>query len=482
MAQRLGDRLPPFLTGATGRRCRFCIVDSGVARGASHGLSPGSGFVFQCFAMRGFLHHAHRRFVASPLIPALALGVLAALPVVLLLLGAARRSGDPTYGGAAVLVVVVHAAAAAVGGAVFSGARSWPLALAAALLVAVTGSRLLLHDLDPGGAELGAERFVTSPPVVVAMVLAVVIVSGLARARPASRAARRPTVATAAIVGVTVVVGLMAVTLARRTWVIQLPDDPLALERTLPRLAEEARQRPTTARVQRHFGIALLRAGRLDEAATVLARTTRLDRFDATAWSALGETQLSLHYYRDAVSSLRRAVLLDSTMAATWRALGGALLAATHPLPQPGAERAYRHAIRLDPDDPDTRFEYALFLDASRRDVEALEQLEQALALDSTRTDFHLTACMVHKRKVRLIDALHHCERARHLAPSDPEVWAELGTALYVAGELRRAEAAFATAARLRPGFFDRRPDLRDLWAATRGERDGATARPGGVP
>jgi Flp pilus assembly protein TadD len=231
--------------------------------------------------------------------------------------------------------------------------------------------------------------------------------------------------------------------------------------------------------VQRQYGIALLRAGRLDEAASILDGATLLDRHDPDAWSALGEAQLRLHYYTRAVSSLRTAVTLDSMRAGTWRALAGALSAVRHPMPHPRAELAYRQAIRLDPDDADARYEYARLLDVSRRDVEAMEQLDRALELDPMRTDFHLTACMMHKRKVRLAEALRHCERARGLEPGDAEVWAELATTRYVAGDLVGADSAFATAVRLRPGFYDRRPELRDLWSATREERDRPLARSG---
>lgn len=418
-----------------------------------------------------------RVLAERPVSAGVALCLLAALPAVTVLLGAVWREGGEAYTAAALLVVVVHAAAGAAGGAAYHVRRSVGIAMAVAAVVAFSGTRLLLAGLDPGGWEFGAERLLTRLSLLAVLGLSLAVMARLAVGGAMLRRARSSRLSIEGVAGVTLLVVMLALVLVPRRALPPLPDDSVALERALPQLEVEARRRPNTAHVQRQYGIALHRSGRSSEAAAVLARAALLDRFDPRTWHALGETQLALHDYSGSVASLRTAVRLDSTMGPTWRALAAALTAVHHPLPHARAEGAYRRAILLEPDDADARYQYARLLQLGRRDAEALEQIERAIAIDSTRAEFHLTACVVHKRRDRLADALPFCERARYLAPADPDVWVELGATLYLAGQLARADTAFAAAARIRPGYYDRRPEVRDLWAATRAERDDPVAR-----
>ncbi len=84
---------------------------------------------------------------------------------------------------------------------------------------------------------------------------------------------------------------------------------------------------------------------------------------DAAAWRELGNAQLKALKFRDAEGSYNKALAIDPRRAETWSALGEARIqfqnadGANMP---PGAAEAFRKALALDPQDPRSRFYFAM--------------------------------------------------------------------------------------------------------------------------
>lgn len=84
---------------------------------------------------------------------------------------------------------------------------------------------------------------------------------------------------------------------------------------------------------------------------------------DAAAWRELGNAQLKALKFRDAEQSYTKALAIDPSRAETWSALGEARIqfqnADGSNMP-PGASEAFRKALALDPQEPRSRFYFAM--------------------------------------------------------------------------------------------------------------------------
>ena len=92
-------------------------------------------------------------------------------------------------------------------------------------------------------------------------------------------------------------------------------------------------------------------------------RRTQTNPGDAAAWRDLGNAQLKSRNFRAAERSYVKALAIEPGRAETWSALGEARIqfqnAAGAQMP-PGAAKAFRKALALQPRDPRARFYFAM--------------------------------------------------------------------------------------------------------------------------
>lgn len=133
--------------------------------------------------------------------------------------------------------------------------------------------------------------------------------------------------------------------------------------------------------------------GAINDAIVQLAEATALDPEYTDAWIALATAYSSAfqtgsvnsdEYMRGAEPAVRRALQLDPLRAAahTQQALLQWLVDDLE-----GAERSFAQALELDPDDPYTIAEYALFLRITFRAEEAIPFVERGLSNDPLSTE-----------------------------------------------------------------------------------------------
>ncbi|TQF12178.1 protein kinase [Myxococcus llanfairpwllgwyngyllgogerychwyrndrobwllllantysiliogogogochensis] len=113
-------------------------------------------------------------------------------------------------------------------------------------------------------------------------------------------------------------------------------------------LAKAYAQKPGVARVAPRYGRMLSQNGRLDEAASVLSAWTR-EHDDAASLAELGFVRFRQERVDEAAALLKRALRKDGKLAVAHYYLGAVLFRQGD---STGAERAYREADRLAPEDP----------------------------------------------------------------------------------------------------------------------------------
>ncbi|MCY1001012.1 protein kinase [Myxococcus sp. MISCRS1] len=106
--------------------------------------------------------------------------------------------------------------------------------------------------------------------------------------------------------------------------------------------------KPGSPKVAPRFGRMLSQSGRLDEAASVLSAWTR-ERDDAVSLAELGFVRFRQERVDEAAALLRRALRKDGRLAVAHYYLGAVLFRQGD---SAGAERAYREADKLAPEDP----------------------------------------------------------------------------------------------------------------------------------
>lgn len=172
------------------------------------------------------------------------------------------------------------------------------------------------------------------------------------------------------------------------------------------------------------LGDALLRAGRLAEAATA---------FEEATWRAPTEAQYQL-------------------------ALGAAL----HSLNKDAeAASAFREAVRLAPGDPRARGGLGASLATLGQLAEGTRELRQAVALAPAAADAHFNLGLALAASGQAEDAVDALRRAAALAPSDASARVELGSSLHDLGRHAEAHSAFGEALLFDSRCLDARPHLR---------------------
>ena len=122
-------------------------------------------------------------------------------------------------------------------------------------------------------------------------------------------------------------------------------------------------------------GVALIRAGRYDQALIKLEEAHRASPRNATIENLLGITETQLGHPDAAATHFRSAIRLDPSQVGPHRNLGFNLLTAKD---YAGAEPELREASRLSPEDPFAHYYLSLLALATDHDAEAVEQASHA--------------------------------------------------------------------------------------------------------
>ena len=154
-----------------------------------------------------------------------------------------------------------------------------------------------------------------------------------------------------------------------------------------------------------------------------------------------------------------RAVELDETLAVGHVRLGDALC--FKDWDWPGAEREFLRALELDPESPEARCRFGLFLWARQRFEESLDQLTMAIELDPLSLDANWVLGWAFLSLERLADAEATAGRLLAMAPS---AW--LGHHLEAFVHLRRGALLEATIALERAAALEGGPAMLCTYAA----------------
>jgi protein O-mannosyl-transferase len=207
---------------------------------------------------------------------------------------------------------------------------------------------------------------------------------------------------------------------------------------------------PRHARPHVNLAVALLEAGRIEEAIAELDLALELDPRDHAAHLNLGSALLRLGQVEPAVALLERAVHLRAGTKEEWRcrdALGRALFTRGD---LEGAEREIRKALELNPRDGSVHLGLANILGSENRTEEAIAHYREAARLDSALQAAHvnLSALLLAHEPTA---ALEHAREALALPPNSLEEQFNLAQALRALGRLDDALAAFTECIRIAP-------------------------------
>ncbi len=199
-------------------------------------------------------------------------------------------------------------------------------------------------------------------------------------------------------------------------------------------------ERETNRSLQYAYGLALVRDERAEEAQTVFNQLLRSNGEWPELHVALGQARAKQGDYQAAIAALERAIELRPDVPEARATLGELYLRQGE---LDVAERYLRGELTSRPDDHSSRYHLATVLDLNRRSAEARVQL--GIVLDA-RPDFADARYLL--GKILLADddaeaAAVQLEAAAGLAPTDPNIFNQLGQAYQRLGRTELAKRQF---------------------------------------
>ncbi len=195
--------------------------------------------------------------------------------------------------------------------------------------------------------------------------------------------------------------------------------------------------RPDYPEAAINLGAALQSLGRVAEAADAFRRATALRPDGPEAWLNLGHALRLLRRHDEAEAAYRRAVALGPALPQARAALGDALRAAGRPTE---AEAPLRARLALAPADPQAALELAAALGEAGRPADALALLPAAVARAPASPAAHLNHATALRQLGRHDEAKAAYRRALALAPDGRDALGSLGSLLALEGRLAEAE------------------------------------------
>lgn len=221
-----------------------------------------------------------------------------------------------------------------------------------------------------------------------------------------------------------------------------------------PADAEHAWRRSLALRpdadITQQLGALLLSLGRPDDALACWQAAADDGSADATCWANLGLMRLHRREDQAAEHAMRHALKLDPRQPQTLVNLG-VLLAAGKRWVE--AETLYRSALEMRPDDVATLTNLGLALEELRRfdEAESLQRRALALAPDRAEVHNHLAGVLARKPDGTGGEAEHHYREALRLQPGHAAHLSNLGALFFDQGRVRAAEDTLRAALAMDP-------------------------------
>ncbi len=174
----------------------------------------------------------------------------------------------------------------------------------------------------------------------------------------------------------------------------------------------------------------------------------RIDPNYALAYAGLADAYHSLGYSsappKDVVpkakAALAKALEIDDQLAEAHTVLG--LIKYTHDWDRPGAEKAFKRALELNPNSEIVHRLYALFFMSSGRFDEALAEVNRALDLDPVSVIDHRNKGMILHLARQYDRAIEQLQKTLELNPNLPMIYVWLEQAYAAKGDYEQAIAA----------------------------------------
>ncbi|MEO6568100.1 MAG: tetratricopeptide repeat protein [Opitutaceae bacterium] len=259
------------------------------------------------------------------------------------------------------------------------------------------------------------------------------------------------------------VVGLLAATLPRRTFLLAgLSVVTAATILTVHRnniyqndqvlWEDTVAKRPNNARAQNNLGLVYYQRGRIDDAIGRYRESVRLDAGSAQAHYNLGLALMSAGQLSDAVEAFRTAVRIipyyfnaHLNWAVVLMKLGRAEEALTH----------FADAVRTDPAPAEAHLRFGAALAELGRWSEAIGHYEAASRLKPESAEAHNNWGVALYQLAQIPAAIEHFNLALRLKPELPDAHFNLGLALAALGRQDESTAHYAEAIHLNPEHGD---------------------------
>jgi tetratricopeptide (TPR) repeat protein len=205
--------------------------------------------------------------------------------------------------------------------------------------------------------------------------------------------------------------------------------------------------RPGHAEALEMLGVVIAQGGRPSEALEWLDRAIAQRPEAAGPRHNRAQALFALGRVAEARTELERAVETQPDLHAAWNLLGSVLAAQG----DARAEQAYRRALTLKPDHPETHYNLGvLFLERGRLD-EAIACNRKAVTLRPGFVAAHNNLANALRARGRVDEALAHYAKAVELEPRFADGWSNFGAALREAGRVDEAIPVLERAVRLAP-------------------------------
>lgn len=130
----------------------------------------------------------------------------------------------------------------------------------------------------------------------------------------------------------------------------------------------------------------------------------------------------------------------------------------------PEAEKAYREAISLEPNEPIYLYNLAIALIRQNKDDEALDYLKKMLEIQLNSYSANKAVAEIYSRKSNYEEAGKYYRKAVEVSPNDPDAFYNLGACLKNTGDYKGALEAFEKATELKPDFVDAYYELSTMY------------------
>jgi tetratricopeptide (TPR) repeat protein len=195
------------------------------------------------------------------------------------------------------------------------------------------------------------------------------------------------------------------------------------------------------------LGVVLAQQGRAYEALAFFDRAVALRPQAAGTRHNRAQALFSLGRMAEARAELEAVLASSPDLHPAWNLMGSVLAAQG----DSKAEQAYRRALALRPDHPETLYNLGVFFAETGRLEEAIASYRRALALRGDFVAAHNNLANALRARSRHEDALTHYAQAVRFDPEFAEGWSNFGAALREAGRIDEAIPALERAVALAP-------------------------------